>query len=1050
MKKFFFFWILCAIGMFAQYNLQSLNPNPNYGTIHQVFYQHDTSVVFLSSKGSSVSLYRINPQSSDSSAQELFSLNRANYYFTSPYLKFIDNNTIFFVLGSIAASSGLYEYNLYRTTNGGISWSSPVYLDQFYGADFKNANEGYYCGSNGKLLKTTNGGTAWIPVASMNITSRNYSHIAVTPGGIVTVSTRDTIWGNNGVGAEWQVVYASNQPEDEIRKLQSYSANLIGIATYRGKIGMISVSAGGAFSAPFIETGINELKTASFSDSAIGILSMNSDSFYVYDSGINLTRYLQRGSTLVEVRSVTRMVLGAYSNVLKVTESGVNNFRELNGKAATVAEVDFINSSVGYTAGGYAHAMKTTNGGKTWTKIYDPAPFYAVSVKALSENTVILHLTASSALGGYTNGFLVRSIDGGATWRQITNPSDFRVYGYQFLDAMNGYVSSLDGRFFITNDGGLNWIETASFPSSYITSFYFLNRTKGWLSSGAKLFRTTNGGISWDSLPSFSVSLNKLFFLSDSIGFFINSGSETYLYKTTNGGNSWGYISSFREMNFKIVDEFNYYKANVYGQAYHSTDGGLTWTYLPTDAIMNVTHFDVINKKTIIVSNAYKNTIGRLINSNGYVLSVPNVYAVSGDTIEVPVEVSVPSGKRFQAIQFNLSGYTDKLEFLGTNFTNTLLGTSGWIHSINPASNTIRIAASAPSSLSESGTLLKLRFKINGTASGQIPLDFSSVVFNSGLVPADTVNGWVKLEQVNLGDVDLNGTVQAFDASLVLQYLTLPGGIPLSSLQQRNANVTTDNTISALDASVILRYVTGIVTSFPYGGSGAAAGAATMTDLQSSPGSLVEIPVRFTNGNNIYSFEGSFNFDETLLEFNSIQWQPVVASFFKESRRIGRKIYFAGAGLDKLNNIQGEVIAKLYFTVKPNPAQNHTQVTLEKFRMNENPVVLNSASSGVSIITGVENETGVPVEYALGQNFPNPFNPSTTIKFAIPAEGRVVIQLYDIMGERVAVLLDETKNAGYHSIQFNTSDINGLTSGVYFYRINAGSFVETKKLMLMK
>lgn len=1049
MKNFFLLWVLCLINIFAQYNIQSLNPGVNYGSIHQVFYQHDTSVVFLSSKANTVSVYRINPLNAASPTQELFSLNRANYYFTSPYLKFLDNNVGFFVLGS-ATGASQFEYSLYRTTNGGATWSTLTFLNEFTGIDFRNSLEGFYCGLNGKLLRTSNGGSAWTTVPGMNLPHRNYRHIAVSRQGLTLVASGDSIWGNTGITNDWDVAFITSTPDDEVIKLQSYAMNFVGSATRLGSIGKHSVSPGGTLNGVFANVGITNIAMASFSDSAIGLLTTNSDSLYLLDAAFNHLRYLQRGTSNVMVRSLNRILLVAYSNVLKISENGVNNLREINGLATTVAEVDFITSSVGYTAGGFGQSLKTTDGGKSWKRIYDSAPYNAVSVKSLSENIVILHLVSSNTSSGYTNGFLVRSIDGGTTWRQITNPADFKVYGYQFLDALNGYVSGLDGKFYVTNDGGLNWTEIASFPSTYIYSFYFLNSTTGWLSTGSILYKTTNGGVVWDSTFATASFINKPFFERDSIGFSIIGYGETYLYKSTNGGATWNYLPSFRELTFKVIDELNIYKTNVYGQTYHSTDGGNNWTYVPTEDLSNTTHLDVINKRTLIFSNSYRNTIGRLINSNGYVLSVPGVYAVSGDTIDIPIEVSVPTGRKFQAIQFNLSGYTDKLEFLGTNFTNTLLGGTEWVHSVNPASNTIRFAASAPSSLAESGTILKLRFKIIGTASGQIPLKFSSVVFNNGLVPADTVNGWVKLEQVNLGDVDLNGTVQAFDASLVLQYLTLPGGIPLSSLQQRNANVTTDNTISALDASVILRYVTGIVTSLPYSGSGAAAGFAGMNDQQSAPGSLVEIPVRINNGNNLFSFEGTFNFDETLLEFNSIQWQPIVSSFMKEYRQIGTKIYFAGAGLDKLNNIQGEVVAKLYFTVKPNPTQNHTQVTLEKFRMNENPVVLNAAASGVSIITGVENETGAPVVYALGQNYPNPFNPSTTIKYALPQEGRVVLELYDIMGKKVALLLDENKEPGYHSIQFNTTDIKGLTSGVYFYRINAGSFIDTKKLMLMK
>ena len=85
--------------------------------------------------------------------------------------------------------------------------------------------------------------------------------------------------------------------------------------------------------------------------------------------------------------------------------------------------------------------------------------------------------------------------------------------------------------------------------------------------------------------------------------------------------------------------------------------------------------------------------------------------------------------------------------------------------------------------------------------------------------------------------------------------------------------------------------------------------------------------------------------------------------------------------------------------------------------------------------------------YKLEQNYPNPFNPITTIGFGIPDKGNVRLSVLNILGEEIKVLLNEEKEAGYHSIDFSASD---LPSSVYFYRIQAGSFVETKKMILLK
>jgi len=90
---------------------------------------------------------------------------------------------------------------------------------------------------------------------------------------------------------------------------------------------------------------------------------------------------------------------------------------------------------------------------------------------------------------------------------------------------------------------------------------------------------------------------------------------------------------------------------------------------------------------------------------------------------------------------------------------------------------------------------------------------------------------------------------------------------------------------------------------------------------------------------------------------------------------------------------------------------------------------------------------GIPEKYSLSQNYPNPFNPSTKINYDLPVDGKVSIRLFDISGKEVATIVNELKTAGYHTVQFNAAN---LPSGAYFYIINAGSFSDTKKLVLLK
>lgn len=89
----------------------------------------------------------------------------------------------------------------------------------------------------------------------------------------------------------------------------------------------------------------------------------------------------------------------------------------------------------------------------------------------------------------------------------------------------------------------------------------------------------------------------------------------------------------------------------------------------------------------------------------------------------------------------------------------------------------------------------------------------------------------------------------------------------------------------------------------------------------------------------------------------------------------------------------------------------------------------------------------MPMEFALQQNYPNPFNPSTTIRYGLPQRSQVLLTVFNTLGQRLAELVKGEIEAGYHQVNFNASN---LSSGVYFYRIQAGDFVQTRKLLLVR
>jgi hypothetical protein len=152
----------------------------------------------------------------------------------------------------------------------------------------------------------------------------------------------------------------------------------------------------------------------------------------------------------------------------------------------------------------------------------------------------------------------------------------------------------------------------------------------------------------------------------------------------------------------------------------------------------------------------------------------------------------------------------------------------------------------------------------------------------------------------------------------------------------------------------------------------------------------------------------------------------------------------SGGGIGSTDNFPdlGRVLAKcdiaeiiVYDTV----LSNSERLTVEKYLSGKYNIT----------VTGVNDYAtkSIPSKFVLYQNYPNPFNPSTIINYSIPKASFVTLKIYDVLGKEIATLVNEIKSAGNYSVSFNGSN---LPSGVYFYRMQLGSFVSTKKLLLLK
>jgi len=148
--------------------------------------------------------------------------------------------------------------------------------------------------------------------------------------------------------------------------------------------------------------------------------------------------------------------------------------------------------------------------------------------------------------------------------------------------------------------------------------------------------------------------------------------------------------------------------------------------------------------------------------------------------------------------------------------------------------------------------------------------------------------------------------------------------------------------------------------------------------------------------------------------------------------------WFGGAGFDT---------SKIYWAV----AYTHTyHISQDQSQWVRGKFFLCDLATGAIIVTqtmSVKDETVIPEQFSLSQNFPNPFNPSTMINYQLPISSFVTLKVYDVLGKEIAELVNETKEAGNYSVKFDASK---LSSGMYIYKLTSDKFTEVKKMILVK
>ena len=671
---------------------------------------------------------------------------------------------------------------------------------------------------------------------------------------------------------------------------------------------------------------------------------------------------------------------------------------------------------------------KTTDGGSNWSKL---------SITALDSATVygIAFDSNKNLYLGTTNG-IFKSSDNGNTWTQANNGLvNTEVWNLKAITVSNqttlfatvithgtpGNPSTFDGGIFKSNDGAASWLDISSDLPKYQASdslFYFYWKfTVNPLNTNTIYIGTSIGS------P------------DESLAAFENWG----IYKTVNGGNSWTRIDnniSLAWMDDTFFDERHALVLSIapsdtntiyWGRDWmnKTNDGGQTWTQIYSQKVgtawkgnglelmmVESMAFDPTNSSTVFIGYDDMGPFRADDNFNSFIPLDPKMDPYDGYDAAKDIEID----------QANGDIYLSRYDGLGSAFNSGYSLGQVW-KSTDKGVNWTLISTGLPDGRPElvldnsSGTPGNRILFCASYGNGIYKTANSGGTWteiNNGL-GADASSVWVLFINPNNTN-ELYAGINSFGGGGAL-YKSVDAGNNWSKLSSFPAfDVLTID----YDQTNNIIYV-GATDNYDFNSDG---GLYKSTDDGTTW-------TKIFNHTRVIDIEIDQS-NPALLYAASQPWYGVWLP------SISPGIYKSANGGTTWNNITENLSHTFVDFIKLNPD-------------NTSQLFAGTGGGGLWVndnVTGVEKIGDViPSYFNLSQNYPNPFNPSTTISYQIPVPGKVTLKIYDILGREVTTLVNKEQKAGNYKVNF---DASRLASGVYFYRIIAGDFVQTKKMILLR
>ena len=657
--------------------------------------------------------------------------------------------------------------------------------------------------------------------------------------------------------------------------------------------------------------------------------------------------------------------------------------------------VGFINDNTGIAAGSLGTMIKTTNGGMNWS---------TVNTNTQRNIWKIFFATLTTVYACGDSGLVLKSTDLGSTWSQVNINTPATLRAVQFFDQNTGITAGSSGQMFKTTNGGANWMSFNSGTSMDIWTIWFTSPDAGYIpGSLGTIQKTNNGGANWTVVNTGRTNFITKLFFANGTGYAACTQGEVL--KSTNDGQSWflvGGATSSTINDIFFTDANNGSLVLDLGRIYRTTNGGVNWEQT-LGVPLSGRAITFINGKGFMTAAggrifrstnngaAWNPVVNNVItNISGLTIAAPQVsYMVAEDRI---VYKSTDGGNSWSLFPTPVGmDWTNNIAFADAN-TGIIVGSNpNMKRTTNGGLNWVTVDA--------------------GTTADLYGAQFINA--NTGYVTGDlgvvckTTNGGLNWVAISTGTSNSFEVVYFLDESTGFAggmnqklFRTVNGGLNWSQITSVTSSV---NDIHFVDAN----------TGF------------TANDFG--------MVFRTTNGGANWQAQqlGSF-------AHNAITFVNSTTGYTATDEGVIYKTTNAGANWAPEPRITINAIKRM----KTAPGYNIITAGIYGSIM----------KYGLNVTSTGNNNTEIPKGFSLEQNFPNPFNPATVVKFSIPADANVKLVVFDIAGREVKTLADGKMNAGRHELSFSGAE---LSSGVYFYRLDVIgkegiSFTDTKKMILVK